>query len=69
MTRTELIELAEKIQNASGATEKENDELLELFLANVPDPNASNYFFELEYDELGPEEIVDKALAYKPFQL
>ena len=69
MTRTELIELAEKIQNASGATEKENDELLELFLANVPDPNASNYFFELEYDDLSPEEIVDKALAYKPFQL
>ncbi|WP_421939241.1 hypothetical protein [Pedobacter sp.] len=69
MTRTELIELAEKIQNASGATEAENDELLEVFLANVPDPNASNYFFEQEYDELSPEEVVDKALAYKPFQL
>jgi len=69
MTRTELIELAEKIQNASGATEIENDELLELFLASVPDPNASNYFFELEYDELSPEEIVDRALAYKHFQL
>ena len=69
MTRTELIELAKKIQNVSGATEAEDDELLELFLANVPDPNASNYFFELEYDGLSPEEIVDKALAYKPFQL
>jgi hypothetical protein len=69
MTRTELIELAEEIQKASGATEAENDKLLELFLANVPDPSASNYFFELEYDELSPEEIVDKALAYKPFQL
>lgn len=69
MTRTELIELAERIQDASGANEAENNELLELFLANVPDPNASNYFFELEYDDLSPEEIVDKALAYKPFQL
>lgn len=69
MTRTELIELAEKIQNASGATETENDELLELFLANVPDPNASDYFFELEYDELSPEQIVDLALSYKPFHL
>ena len=69
MTRTELIELAEKIQNATGVTEAENDELLELFLANVPDPNAGNYFFELEYDDLSPEEIVDKALSHKPFQL
>ncbi|MCZ4244163.1 hypothetical protein [Pedobacter punctiformis] len=69
MTRTELIELAEKIQNAAGATEAENDNMLELFLANVPDPNASNYFFEVEYNALSPEEIADKALRYKPFQL
>lgn len=69
MTRTELIELAEKIQNASGATEAENDKMLELFLENVPDPNAGNYFFELEYDDLNPEEIVDRSLSYKPFEL
>jgi len=69
MTRTELIELAEKIQNAAGATQAENDQLLDLFLANVPDPNAGNYFFELEHDELSAQQIVDKALSYKPFQL
>lgn len=69
LNRDELIALAEKIRNAAGASEEENDQLLDLFLDNVPDPNAANYFFDLEYDALTPGEIVDKALAYKPIQL
>lgn len=69
LNRDDLIVLAEKIRDAAGATEEENDQLLDLFLDNVPDPNAGNYFFDLQYDALTPEEIVDKALAYKPIQL
>jgi hypothetical protein len=66
LSREDLVELAKKIINADTETEEEDDELIELFLKSVPDPNASDYFFAEEYDGLTPEQIVDKALAYKP---
>lgn len=69
MTREELIELAQKIMNAEGATEEEYRANIHLFKANVPDPNAANYFFDMKYKDLSIEEIVDKALSYKPIQL
>ncbi len=50
-------------------SEEEEDDLLALFANNVPDPNASDLFFSKENDGLTPEEIVDKALSYKPIQL
>lgn len=65
MTRNELIDIVKKIAAAQG-TEAEQDQLLDLLMQNVPDPNVTDYIF---YDELSPEEIVDKALAYKPIQL
>lgn len=69
LNREQLIELVDRIKNAEGETEEENDALIDLFLENVPDPNASNYIFEIEYEDLSTEEVVDKALSYKPFQL
>ncbi|MGJ1196869.1 hypothetical protein ACR777_12135 [Sphingobacterium spiritivorum] len=68
MNREELIELAKKIQDATGQTEADNDELLDIFMENVPDPHAANYFFDIAYNDLTAEEIVDKSLSYKPFQ-
>lgn len=65
MTRDELTSIVRKIANAEG-TEAEQDRLLDLLMQNVPDPNVADYIF---YDELSPEEIVDRALAYKPIQL
>ena len=65
MDRTELIRLVERIMRCEG-TEKEQDELLELLEKNVLDPQVSNYIF---YEENTPEEVVDKALAYKPIIL
>ncbi len=65
MDRIELIRLVEKIMRCEG-TEKEQDELLELLEKNVLDPQVSNYIF---YEENTPEEVVDKALAYKPIIL
>lgn len=55
--------------NAIGKTEEENDRMLQRFLENVPDPNASNLFFSVEYEDLEAEEIVEKALSYKPIRL
>ncbi|KOP80178.1 hypothetical protein AMS59_01890 [Lysinibacillus sp. FJAT-14745] len=66
LNRDELILLVTRIMKAEGKTEEENDRLLEEFLDNVIDPEAANYIF---YDNLPPEEVVDKALSYKPIQL
>lgn len=78
MTREELIEIGYKISNCIG-TEEEQAELYELFSNNVPHPNGANLFFYPEnYNarkhnlaDYNPsvEEVVDKALSYKPIQL
>ncbi len=78
MTREELIKLGYKIVNCEG-TEEEQDEMYELFSKNVPHPNGANLFFYPENynarkDDISKynptvEEVVDKALSYKPFQL
>lgn len=78
MTREELIELGNKIVNCVG-TEKEQDEMYELFSKNVPHPSGANLFYYPEnynarkdnITDYRPtvEEVVDKALSYKPIQL
>ncbi|MBQ5445237.1 MAG: hypothetical protein IIT48_01025 [Lachnospiraceae bacterium] len=65
MTREELILLVDKIMKCQGS-EKEIDEMMELLEKNVIDPEVSNYIF---YEENTPEEVIDKALAYKPIIL
>ena len=65
MTREELILLVDKIMKCQGS-EKEIDEMMELLEKNVIDPEVSNYIF---YEENTPEEVIDKALTYKPIIL
>ena len=65
MTREEMIAVVEKIMKCQGS-EKEIDEMIELLERNVTDPEVTNYIF---YEENTPEEVVDKALAYKPIIL
>lgn len=65
MTREELILLVDKIMKCQGS-EKEIDEMMELLEKNVIDPEVSNYIF---YEENTLEEVIDKALAYKPIIL
>ncbi len=68
MTREELIVLVEKIIKAEGTEQEVIDNVL-LFKQNVPDPEAGNFFVKIEYDNWTAEQIVDKALSYKPIQL
>ena len=78
MTREELIELGNLIFNFEG-TEEEHTDLLLLFDKNVPHPKGSTLFFYPENfnarkddrSKYNPtiEEVVDKALRYKPIQL
>lgn len=65
MNREELIELVRKIINCEG-TEQEIDSMTTLLTQNVIDPQVTDYMY---FDDKTPEEIVDKALAYRPIQL
>jgi hypothetical protein len=68
MERQKLIELVEKIRLVEG-TEDEIDLMVEEYLRNVPDPHALNYLHSKEYEDWTSEQVVDKALTYKPFYL
>lgn len=72
LSRDELIELVKKISDPKNDDEDINN-WLELFKHNVPHPEASDLIFWPRYHNLGSnptaEEIVDKALSYKPIQL
>ncbi|CAL2107146.1 Colicin immunity protein [Tenacibaculum sp. 190524A02b] len=75
LNRNELIEIGYKITNWKG-TEEELLILMDVFNKNVPHPNGANLFSYPEnynsrkhnIDEYNPtvEEVVDKALSYKP---
>ena len=67
MTKEQLIQLVERIIKVDG-TEEEIDKMLDKFQNNVPYPEVSDLIFWNE-DNLTPEQIVDKALNYKPIQL
>ncbi|MBD1262559.1 bacteriocin immunity protein [Maribacter polysiphoniae] len=66
MTRNELIDLVKDILDVETKTEKEIDQLLDILKQNVPDPEVSDLIY---WNDLSPEEIIDKALTYKPIQL
>lgn len=78
MNRLELIKLGNSIINCVGS-EEELDEMIELFNKNVTHPKGANLFYYPENynarrDDLSKynptvEEVVDKALSYKPIQL
>jgi hypothetical protein len=76
MTKTELIELGNKIILSKGS--EAEDELCALFDRNVPHPEGSMLFFfpenypfrkdDIDIDNYHPtvEEVVDACLAYQP---
>jgi hypothetical protein len=66
MTREELVKLVREIMNVKGKTEEELSNLIDLLSKNVPHPAVSNLIY---WEDLTPEQIVDKALNYKPIVL
>ncbi|ART78172.1 hypothetical protein B4U37_19940 [Sutcliffiella horikoshii] len=64
LTKEELVSIVEKILNADGS-EEELDNLIDKVEASVPHPNVSDLIFWNE-EELSAEEIVNRALNYKP---
>lgn len=68
MMKEELIELVNKIMNAEYKDEEEGNKLIHLLENNISDPNISDLIFHPQA-EMTAEEIVEKALAYKPIRL
>lgn len=67
LTRDELIAVVRKLMAAEGS-EEELDELEELLEENVPHPEVSALIYYPDR-EMTAEEIVDKALNYRPIIL
>lgn len=67
LQRDELIALVDKIIKAEGS-ESEIDEWIVQLKESVPDPNVSDLIFYSD-EPMTAEQIVDKALAYRPMQL
>ncbi|MYU09282.1 hypothetical protein GTZ78_00860 [Streptomyces sp. SID8361] len=67
MTRDELINLVERIMAGEG-TESEHDGLVSLLERNVPHPRVLDLIYYSD-PPLTAEEVVDKALAYRPIEL
>lgn len=68
LSKQELKELVRGIRNREFETEKELDQLLDKFDANVPRPQASSLIYHHK-PRLSDEEVVEKALTYKPIIL
>jgi hypothetical protein len=66
MTREELINLVIEITNVKGKTEEEIDTLINILTKSVPYPSVTDLIY---WDDLTPEEVIDKALSYKPIAL
>ncbi len=68
-----MVEIVRRLSEGGYETEEEDDHYLQLFENNVPHPGASDLIFwpEREFGAHEPtaEEIVDRALSYRPIPL
>ena len=48
------------------SSEEEANQDIDVLTQNSTNPDVTDYIF---YDDLSPEEVVEKILAYKPIQL
>ncbi|MBM0124559.1 bacteriocin immunity protein [Pimelobacter simplex] len=70
--RSVLFDLVERLVTGAYASDAEVDRLVAEFAAAVPHPRASDliFYWEDEFDEEPtPEQIVARALSYRPIEL
>lgn len=68
MTRDELIQLVQRIQEVDTDSEAAHDELIDVLRRNVPDPYVTDLIYYAD-PPLTPAEIVDRALGYRPIEM
>ncbi|MFB6665617.1 e9imm peptide [Streptomyces parvus] len=71
MGRGEALALVRRLLDDTGDTgEAEADEILDALVRGLGCPHISDYvYWPLPGSDLTPEEIVDRALAYRPIAL
>lgn len=65
LNKDDLVALV-RILHAGRGSEEDRRRLLEVIERNLIHPRVSDLIF---YENLTPEEVVEKALSYKPIQL
>jgi len=68
LSREELIPLVQRLLDTDYNTEEEGESIIKKVENGVIDPYISSYIFWPK-EEMKAEQIVDKALAYKPIIL
>ena len=68
LSKEELIKLVRDIYEVNFDNEENYDKAILKFRENVPHPEAADLIF-YHNPELSPEEVVEKALSYKPIIL
>jgi len=66
MEKQDLLVLVCKIMENEYPSEEELNRDIAVLEQNTVDPDATDYIY---YDDLSPEEVVEKILSYKPIQL
>ncbi|MFE3382317.1 e9imm peptide [Streptomyces anulatus] len=71
MSRNEAVALVQRIMDADYASEEEADEWLDTLDRALPCPtgHVSDLIFWPSERDLSAAEVVDQALAYRPFAL
>lgn len=72
MEREELVAVVRAIMEGSGRDQEQTDALVDRFCAAVPHPAADELIFYPDKHfgrEPTPEEVVARALAYRPIEL
>ena len=67
LSKKDLIKLVEELMD-NEVTEQERGEKIELLQNNIIDPRVADYIYSLD-GVLTAEQIVEKALSYKPIIL
>lgn len=67
LTRTEMIELIERLMRGEG-DDDEARAWIEALERSIPNPHILDLFF-YDRSELTAEQILDKASAYRPIEL
>lgn len=65
LSKLEIIDLVRRVCECKYSSEEEEYEILNIIRSNIPAPDISDLIFK-HVPELTPEEIVEKALSYKP---
>lgn len=67
-SNNDLLEVIIRLCNGGYEDEESLNKDIDYLISNTNDPNVVDYIYSIKYN-LTPEEILEKALSYKPILL